>query len=369
MKPQTMPLLNPKNISKECKITFIIGNGFDLGLGMKTKFTDVYDGYVNSPNSSETIARFKAELKRNSDNNYEKWSDFEMGMASYAQTLETENELVECIRDFKSYMVEHLQNENQKMIDLLKSITNALGIIQELNRSFENFYDGLTQNDISSLKYIMQKGKAVRNYITFNYTTILEALLALKFNHYHVIENQPIHIHGKLGSDIVMGIDNDEQLIQTKFSLTRKGRRAFVKTRFNDEFDGDRVEAAQKMISESSIICVYGFSMGESDETWVKAISNWLLSDDNHHLVVYQYDTPKCNPCNYDEIMEIEDDRKELLLNRLGINNDAILDQIHIPIGRDIFNFSFKEILPHTLKESSNFDPMKTYESKSFVMN
>jgi hypothetical protein len=275
-----------------------------------------------------------------------------MGMASYAQTLETENELVECIRDFKSYMVEHLQNENQKMIDLLKSITNTFGIIQELNRSFENFYDGLTRNDISSLKYVMQKGEVVRNYITFNYTTILEALLALKLNHYHVIENQPIHIHGKLGSDIVMGIDNVEQLTQTKFTLTRKGRRAFVKTRFNDEFDGERVEAAQKIISESSIICVYGFSMGESDKTWVKAISDWILSDTNHHLVVYQYDTPKCNPCNYDEIMEIEDERKEFLLKRLGIDNNSFLDQLHVPVGKDIFNFTFIKLRQsHNLPE------------------
>lgn len=31
-----------------CPILFIIGNGFDLGLGMKTRYEDVYDGYIHT---------------------------------------------------------------------------------------------------------------------------------------------------------------------------------------------------------------------------------------------------------------------------------------------------------------------------------
>ena len=26
---------------------FLIGNGFDVNCGMKTKYTDVYEGYIN----------------------------------------------------------------------------------------------------------------------------------------------------------------------------------------------------------------------------------------------------------------------------------------------------------------------------------
>ena len=37
MKPKTMQL-DTKTITKGCKITFILGNGLDLGLGMKTKY-------------------------------------------------------------------------------------------------------------------------------------------------------------------------------------------------------------------------------------------------------------------------------------------------------------------------------------------
>lgn len=30
-------------------VTFMIGNGFDLRLGMRTRYADMYTGYVNTP--------------------------------------------------------------------------------------------------------------------------------------------------------------------------------------------------------------------------------------------------------------------------------------------------------------------------------
>lgn len=44
-------------------ITFMIGNGFDLHLGMKTRFTDMYEGYIQSPSEDIVIQRFKEDLK------------------------------------------------------------------------------------------------------------------------------------------------------------------------------------------------------------------------------------------------------------------------------------------------------------------
>ena len=84
-------------------ITFIIGNGFDLNLGMSTKYSDMYEEYVKSPSSSETIQKFKNELAARTP--YDKWTDFEMGMADYAKSFSSEKELTECVRDFKNLKV------------------------------------------------------------------------------------------------------------------------------------------------------------------------------------------------------------------------------------------------------------------------
>ena len=369
MKPKTMQLVDTKNISKECKITFIFGNGLDLSLGMKTKYTDVYEDYIKSPSSSDIIANFKEDLKSKSPNNYKKWSDFEMGMASYAKTLETEDELVECVRDFKSFMVKHLEKENKKILEWFGGIANNREFHQEVNRSFYEFYRGLIPNDIARIKSIIGENKIIRNYLTFNYTLSLEAILSFGDINRPIFENAPIHIHGKLGEDVVLGVDDIDQLRGTKYNITRKGERAFVKTLFNKQFDSTRVENATKAIMNSSIICVYGFSMGESDNTWIWLLSDWLEKDKNHHLVFYKHDTPIIGSHNYDQIMDIEDEVKVQLLKKLQVDDDSVLDQIHIPIGKKLFNFSFKEIEPHTLKKSTEFNPLDTYESKAFVMN
>jgi hypothetical protein len=151
--------------------------------------------------------------------------------------------------------------------------------------------------------------------------------------------------------DVVLGIDNIDQLKNTTYKLTKKGRRAFVKTFFNEQYDKHRVSRAQKMIANSSIICTYGFSLGESDQLWVNLLVEWLRKDPTHHLVVYKYDPTTYNTCIYDEVMDVEDAKKADLMKRLGINENSLEDQIHIPVGYDIFNFEFRKIEENKLPE------------------
>ena len=39
-------------------ITFLVGNGFDLACGLKTKYTDVYEKYCVTESSNENIKNF-----------------------------------------------------------------------------------------------------------------------------------------------------------------------------------------------------------------------------------------------------------------------------------------------------------------------
>ena len=173
----------------------------------------------------------------------------------------------------------------------------------------------------------------------------MEALFAVKRSYNQTYENHPLHIHGTLKKDIVLGIDNSQQIYRPNYILTPRGERNFVKPCFNEQYDKTRAKRAMDMISQSKIICTYGFSFGESDRTWVNALITWLREDKNHHLVVYQYDTTKYNRYNYDEMMDAEEDKKYAFMDRLGIKYDMIEEQIHIPISYDIFNFKFvKEI-------------------------
>lgn len=336
---------------KTSLITFIIGNGFDLGMGMKTSYSDIYEEYIKSPSNSPVISEFKKELSNRTA--YDKWSDFEMGMAEYSKKLSSESELIECVRDFKDHMVQHLQAENQRIVDLIRD--NAYGdiIVRELDRSLGEFHGGFSPNVMTQLHQFIKSPFAKYSIITFNYTKVIEELLFVKSRKHQISMPTPIHIHGSLSRDVVLGVDNIEQLDGVPYKISRKGKRAFLKTFFNEQYDTFRVSTAQKMISESSVICTYGFSMGESDKTWVNLLVDWLDKDSSHHLIVYQYDEIEYTYCNFDKLMDIEEAKKECLMRKMGITNDNIFNQIHIPVGYDIFNFKFEKIIPNTLPKSA----------------
>lgn len=43
-------------------VTYLIGNGFDLACGLKTKYVDSYAKYCISPSKNETIKNFKEDI-------------------------------------------------------------------------------------------------------------------------------------------------------------------------------------------------------------------------------------------------------------------------------------------------------------------
>ena len=68
---------------------FLIGNGFDLSCGMKTRYTDMYKDYCKTNEGDSTlIKQFKQDI---SNNEYDTWADFELGMADYVSKLSNEN--------------------------------------------------------------------------------------------------------------------------------------------------------------------------------------------------------------------------------------------------------------------------------------
>lgn len=329
-------------------ITFLIGNGFDLRVGMKTKYTDMYDGYVNSPTFDATIREFKRDLA-NSAPKYETWADFEMGMAEYAQKFDNENDFIKCIRDFKEYMIKHLRKEQDSFINTYnKNINNETAIIEDFEHSISSFYDNQIPNVRNFIKGIMKNRGWIKhiNIITFNYTKTFE-FIKDRFELFHDLDlsdlriDQIVHIHGDLDNDVVIGIDNKEQLKNVKFDINKKVERAFIKPSFNHYYDEERVTQAKDIIENSDVLCIYGMSLGESDITWCNNIVDWLFSSSSKQLFYFAYGTNKFDSWNVDAQMDEEDEIKNDLLKKLQISEseiEKIYDQIHIPVGENIFD-------------------------------
>ena len=80
------------------RVTFIFGNGFDVNLGLKTKYEHFYPTYLKSCemlSENNCIKRFSQKIK---GDNYENWSDFEWAFSQNAEG--SHQEIGEIIADF-----------------------------------------------------------------------------------------------------------------------------------------------------------------------------------------------------------------------------------------------------------------------------
>ena len=66
------------------RVTFLIGNGFDINLGLNTRYKDFIDVY-KKPNENDdvVIKTFKNHLVENKEN----WSDAELAFGKFKDKL------------------------------------------------------------------------------------------------------------------------------------------------------------------------------------------------------------------------------------------------------------------------------------------
>ena len=258
----------------------IIGNGFDRNCGLKTSYSDVYQEYTKTPSSTPVIEQFKKDIS----DNFTNWSDFELGMAVYASRLTSEDDFIECVTDFDYFMHEYLKQVQQRFFSEVKKLKSTQNLIMEFSNSITKLGYGVSHNYDNLLSNMNIPNLHRMGFITLNYTQVFDRLLS-RYNDYL---SHPIHVHGILGDDPILGMDRETQL-NLKFPISDNLKRSFIKPFFNEEYDSGRVKAATQMIESSRVIFVYGASLGESDLSWRELLGKWLLQDKEHHLFFYDY--------------------------------------------------------------------------------
>lgn len=271
-------------------ITFLIGNGFDLHLGLKTSFSDFYDVYIklNESNYNPIIKEFCTALKKDCDKNgrYQNWSDFETAFPKYVKSRE---EIQIILSDFSQKFYKYLK-------DLESNVVPISDIIAEkfMNFVLESYKKIEFPSDLKNIgNLIKNSSEFTYNFVNFNYTNTLQILInsvfALCYNKsFFSSEMSELHIHGSINESIIIGIDNVGQLLFD--SLTEYGiGRYCVKSEINDLMGNDNEELFSKIINQSDLIYIYGLSLGESDRSRREIIRKWFISNDAHYLVVFQH--------------------------------------------------------------------------------
>lgn len=280
-------------------ITFLIGNGFDIGLGLKTRYENFYDVY-STPNEedSEHLQVFKSALRKYQSEKDQKkgkivdWADFEKTFGAYSKNFK-DGEQYKYIELFENFVEEfnaYLQQEENKV-----DYSNKKLIADTMKEGVTKyFYIRKEDTEIIQNRYNSLRGERIYNFVSFNYTKTIDSCADILKESLKNDGNRKVggvfHIHGYVEENMIMGIDNPSQISNPVFVNDLDIIREIVKPEQNKEAKTNYEKGVVSTINASHIICIYGMSIGETDRKWWTAISKWLVSDPNRLLVVLGHD-------------------------------------------------------------------------------
>lgn len=267
-------------------VTFLIGNGFDLGIGLKTAYSDFYNVYCKSDsNDSLAVKKFKSEIQ----GNYENWSDFEAAFGEYATNVENGEDYLEVFEDFVEKFSDYLKREEENF-DPSKSTL----IIKTLKEALTSYYN-IRPADKDALVNVINGNKVMFNFVSFNYTMCLNDCLAV-LKHQAGYDSdikgyikEIVHVHGFTEHDMIMGVNDASQIKSQVLAENEDVIEELVKPLQNQIIRMNFDNEATRLIRNSDIICVYGMSIGATDKKWWKLVMDWLQGSASHHLVVLQH--------------------------------------------------------------------------------
>lgn len=276
-------------------ITFLIGNGFDINLGLPTKYSDFIE-YHNAEGHSDMVSKsIRDDTKR--------WSDVESELGQFTKGITVDE--AESFLDAKD-------NIERSLIEYLNIITKHFNIaissdgVDEFRNKLVGFRNEFNTEDREQLEaYIRETRNSIKySIISFNYTTYMDAIVkkAQELGPFssHRVDGGIIHdsldtvfhVHGLLGPDMIFGV-NDRTQLACSDDVADRISEYIIKSDLNNTVGERKVEKAQKIIDDSGCICIFGMSFGKTDLMWWKYIFEWLKKSSKHRLVLYKrYKTP-----------------------------------------------------------------------------
>ncbi|MCL1998510.1 MAG: bacteriophage abortive infection AbiH family protein [Turicibacter sp.] len=341
-------------------VTFIIGNGFDLGIGLKTSYKNFLDVYKEpKKDDSEIVKWFKTEILEPDSANWENWADFEWQMGQESSKFTGKN----CVTDFNECIHNFTIAFNAYLCEICESIRWDGDLFYKCFDSFlssiHHFERYIKSSDGMQIEELI--GEQVNiNFLQFNYTSVFDELLNITKNYmdFEYVRTfsygHNIHIHGKIDEYITIGVDNVEQIVNEKIRKNPIARNFLVKTeniatvQAEDANQIDYRKLAIEIIAESTVICVFGSSIGETDKSWWVAIGEWLKTATGKLII---FDISGANKRKVSTLYLIEnkiilDGRKKSILEKFANVSDLGMDwvknnpdRIIIELDTEMFKF------------------------------
>jgi hypothetical protein len=344
---------------RDVNILFLIGNGFDINIGLNTRFKDVLERYLDLKSKNKHIGEFKENIK----SDIELWSSFEEQLGKYTAKFNSEDmnanvtNYRDCIIDFIRVMTDCLLQEEKRIdYDTMKD-----EIVSVFKYSLLEFYTYLDNASSGIISGIMKQGPSKYNFINFNYTRAFdkcheiikaESILPTYQIYGHSVVTvsnaeylgEVLHIHGALpDNDLILGVDNIEQIANNEFKRNDKISDAIIKAMLNNNLRNLNNENASKFINEAQIICIFGMSLGSTDKTWWKKIGESIKTNENKHLIRFNSIDGFNSLLAFEKTEKIKEIKSEFLSMADIEDESNIKDRIHIAINTDMFKLNLSK--------------------------
>ena len=237
----------------------ILGNGFDVALGIETRYSQFYErsqdlrDFANSGNS------LCQHILDNIKDGY--WSDLECGLYKYSLAItqkygignqEQADKFKHDFNELRTALFNYLKDAAGATVEVIKE-TPALGLNIEwhkLEPQFLTFNYSINTANMASMngRYILNGDDSINeNHFIYQHGSIYDMQACQN--------RQP--------RDIVVGIDPNIQPVETAHSFLYK-----TKQRLHD------LNSTLDSISKKNFYAIYGCSVGDSDATYFQAIFN-----------------------------------------------------------------------------------------------
>jgi len=213
-------------------VTWIIGNGFDICVGLKTRYTDFYKEYTATASNDEVIERFKKEILQDEAFGWKNWADFELGMGEQSQLFDGEipaKDFLNCYSDFVKKFNAYLDRECAK-IQWNDVDGRVLADFGKTIMDFNSYLATISSNYIqNTLRINTNSSIHAHSFLQFNYTDAFDNLLRLGWPEY---TGMNLHIHGKINENPIIGVDSTRQIQNSIISRDTNVRKIFVKQQY-----------------------------------------------------------------------------------------------------------------------------------------
>lgn len=310
---------------------FIVGNGLDISVGLKTSYQDFFDYYFSVPSEDATIQAMKQDIH---SRRYETWADLEIGLGDYARNCDNKDHFQTCLINIKRELNEYLKIEREKLIHYeLLSLKPLL--------SLESLLDPEPQSRFQQFASKLSSPNGI-DFITFNYTPTLEHLLDYNGNNRPLSQisylSSIVHIHGTLDEMMVMGVNDESQIANELLRNDMDIKEDFIKPEYNDACENNKNVICERLINRADIIVIYGSSVGLSDEKWWKLIGR-RMNEKSYPLLVYlPYDAYKNQSLAPNRIRRWTQEYVAVLKQRFGITipDDVLYHRVCVAVNRTL---------------------------------